>query len=356
MKFAPIIFLLFLTISINSGAQSLPNMIKNGYTKLAGSNFAGAETDFANAIKLNVTVVDVYLEKMKKYSSMNEYQKSTSDMPDGFVYNHDLAIPYYGHGLALEGLSKADEALLDYEKAISIDPKYAEAFCQHGIVLIKKGTKDKGCMDLRKAKSLGNVKAKDLYNQNVCTDVSTVFLNSGNTKMETKDYTGALADYTAAIQLNSDSTEAYIKRAQCHVLMKKYDKAIADYNKALKIKADTIKFLYLRGLAYNTAENYKMAFSDFTSVIKLNPNYYDAYMQRATSCEGIQNFKSAIYDYSEAIRIKPIDGIAYYKRGIANQDAKDNSACKDFKMAAAYGIEDAKQLAIDCSSPAPEKK
>jgi hypothetical protein len=69
----------------------------------------------------------------------------------------------------------------------------------------------------------------------------------------------------------------------------------------------------------------------------------------------MENFRSACYDYSEAIRIKPKDGLAYYKRGLANQDAKDNSACKDFKMAASFGLEDAKSLAESCNPPPPKK-
>jgi tetratricopeptide (TPR) repeat protein len=334
-----------------TNAQSLPEIIKNGEKKLQSGDFAGAETDFSNAIKLNTAVVDTYLDKMKKYGTLNEYQRSTSDMPDGFVYNHDLAVPYYGRGLALKGNGKQEEALADFEKAIAIDPKYGDAFCERGVVLLGKGSKEKGCMDLRKAKTLGSEKAKSLYGENDCSAVSATFVKSGDTKFDAKDYTGALADYTNAIQLNSDSAQAYVKRAKCHMELKKYDKAIGDYNKALKIKADTAQYLYLRGLAYLSANNYKMAFADLSAVVRKDPNHYDAYLQRGAACEGMENYKSAIYDYSECIRIKPKDGLAYYKRGVANQDAKDNSACKDFKMAAALGIEDAKQLAEGCNPP-----
>jgi tetratricopeptide (TPR) repeat protein len=351
MKIKLLLLLPFAGFCVSAMSQSLPEIIKNGNAKLAASDFAGAEQDFANAIKLNAAAVDAYLDKMKKYSTLNEYQRSTSDMPDGFIYNHDMAVPYYGHGQALEGSNKKDEALADYEKAISIDPKFGDALCQKGIILLAKGNKEKGCMDLRKAKGLGSEKAKELYNNNACSSVSTSFIQSGKTKFEAKDYPGALADYTSAIQLNSDSTEAYIRRAEVHVMMKKYDKAITDYNKAMKINPDTVKFLYLRGQAYLASANYKMAFSDLSAVVRKDPNNYDAYMQRGAACEGLENFRSAAYDYSEAIRIKPKDGMAYYKRGIANQDAKDNSACKDFKMAAALGIEDAKALAGGCNPP-----
>lgn len=338
-------------------AQDLPTIIKNGQAKLAASDFAGAETDFASAIRLNDAVTTTYLDKMKKYGSMNEFQRSTSDMPDGFVYNHDLAVPYYGHGMALQGEGKQEEALADFEKAVSIDPKYAEAICERGLALIGKGVKDKGCMDLRKAKTLGNDKAKEMYDKNACSGMSTVFITSGDVKFEAKDYAGAAADYTASIQLNADSVTGYLKRAQCNVFLKKYDKAINDYNKAIRLKPDTVHIIYLRGLAYNAAANYKLAFDDFSRVVRLDPDNYNAYMQRAAACEGMENYKSAVYDYSQAIRIKPKDGIAYYKRGLDNQDAKDNSACKDFRMAVSLGVDDAKALADGCNAAAaPPKK
>ena len=124
-----------------TAAQDLPTIIRNGEAKLAAGNYQGAEQDFATAIRLNEGVTNAYLDKMKKYSSMNEFQKSSSDMPDGFVYNHDLAVPYYGHGVALQNLGRQDEALADLEKAIAIDPKYADAFCARGIAQIAKGAR-----------------------------------------------------------------------------------------------------------------------------------------------------------------------------------------------------------------------
>jgi tetratricopeptide (TPR) repeat protein len=354
MKLHNIISVFFCFITSFLFSQDLPTIIKNGELKLASGNFQGAEEDFSIAIRLNDAVTNVYLDKMQKYSSMNEFQRSSSDMPDGFKYDHNLAVPYYGRGKAFEGLGKQDEALADFEKAVNIDPKYMDAVCDRGIVLIAKGIKDKGCIDLRKAKLMGSARAKELYEKNLCSGMSGSFVEAGDKKFEAKDYAGAIADYTSAIQLNADSISAYIKRAQCHVFLKKYDKAINDYNKAIRIKPDTAQILYLRGIAYIAASNYKAGFDDLSKVVRMDPNHYDAYIQRGMACEGLENFRSACYDYSEAIRIKPKDGLAYYKRGIANQDAKDNSACKDFKMAAALGYEDAKSMAEGCGIP-PKK-
>ncbi|OFY87681.1 MAG: hypothetical protein A3F72_13220 [Bacteroidetes bacterium RIFCSPLOWO2_12_FULL_35_15] len=343
----------FILIIKSLTSQSLPDLIKNGNTKLASADYAGAEIDFAKAIKVNVTVVGTYLDKLKKYNAMNEYQRSTSDMPDGFMYKHDLAVPYYGHGLALAGLGKQNDALADFEKAIAIDISYADAFCERGIIYIKLGEKNKGCIDLLNAKIAGSDKAKSLYEKSACSDVSKAFISSGNTKFDAKDYIGAIADYNYAIQLNSESVDALIKAGECYTMLKKYDKAITNFKKAQKIAPENMEVLYDKGLTYNAMENFKEAFNDLSVVIKKDPNNYEAYMQRGISCEGMQNFNSAVYDYSEAIRIKPKDGMAYYKRGLATQDQKSKTVCKDFKMAAALGIEDAKPLAENCK---PEVK
>lgn len=355
MKMKSVFTLCLLSISVLSFSQSLSVIIQNGLAKIAAGTFDGGEVDFATAIRLNDAATKTYLEKLTKYGTMNEYQRSTSDMPDGFVYDHELAVPYYGHGVCLAALGKQDEALADFDKAVTIDPKYADALCERGIVQIAKGVKDKGCMDLRKAKVLKNEKAKGLYESNACSGMSSTFVTKGDEKLSAKDYAGAILDYTSAIQLNSDSIQPYLKRAECQVALKKYDKAIVDYNKALKIKADTITIVYLRGMAYNAASNWKLAFADFSSVIKLSPNHYDAYMGRGAACEGMENDRSAMYDYTQAIRIKPKDGLAYYKRGLANMDSKDFSHCKDLKTAASLGIEEAKSVADNCGPP-PAKK
>ena len=51
------------------------------------------------------------------------------------------------------------EQLHDFTKAIEIDPKFAEAYCNRGIIKIILGQKNSGCLDLNKAGELGFAKA-----------------------------------------------------------------------------------------------------------------------------------------------------------------------------------------------------
>lgn len=340
------IVLLFNITIVN--AQSVSTYINTGFDKIKINDLENAEINFSSAIKLNESAVNSYLEKMNNYSSMNAFEKATSEMPDGFLYNHEYALPYYGRGVVLENQNKQELALIDYEKAVLIDPQYADAVCQYALMLILKGEKDKGCINLLRAKKLGNEKAEKLYSQNDCKSMGTSFLTSGNVKFENKNYQAAIDDYSSGIKLNNEIEELYIKRAACYKVTKQYEKALSDYNKALKINPDTVKIVFLRGMVYNEMQNFQSAFKDFTTVIKLNPNVYESYIQRGIACEGMQNLISAEYDYSQAIRLKPQEGLPYYKRGIVTQDNKNSKSCKDFKIAASLGYEDAKNLADGC--------
>ncbi len=74
-------------------AQSVDANVKKGFDKIKVTDFTGAERDFSSLIKQNETKVDIYLDQMKKYAAMTAFERATSPMPDGFVYNHEYAIP-----------------------------------------------------------------------------------------------------------------------------------------------------------------------------------------------------------------------------------------------------------------------
>ena len=62
---------------------------------------------------------------------------------------------------------------------------------------------------------------------------------SGRKKLNLEDYKGAIADYTKAIELNSDfNYYNYNLRGAAKVNLKDYDGAIADFNKAIELNSD----------------------------------------------------------------------------------------------------------------------
>jgi tetratricopeptide (TPR) repeat protein len=148
------------------------------------------------------------------------------------------------------------------------------------------------------------------------------------------DKVGAIADYTQAIRLNDQNSDAYYKRANVHYDLGKYQQAIQDYTQAIQADPNNAKAYYNRGLAYSDIADIRSAIKDFAQVIRLNPNDADAYHQRALSYYQLKDYKTAIEDYTQSIRLNPNDANSYTNRGLARSAAGDKQgAMSDFTQA-----------------------
>ena len=207
-------------------------------------------------------------------------------------------------------------------------------------------------------------------------DAADTYINRGLAKSHLQDYTGAIADYNKAIQLNPNYDTAYDKRGNAKAALKDYIGAIEDYNKTIQLNskydiayvnrglvkyylqdyigsiADYSKGILLnpyyalaynnRGLAKYYLQDYRGAISDYSKAIQLNPDYADAYNNRGCANLYFKDYTEAIADYNIAIQLNPDNDKAYYNRGNAKYYLDDkNGACKDWSKAGEFGYSDA---------------
>ncbi|MCC3588562.1 tetratricopeptide repeat protein [Microcoleus sp. PH2017_30_WIL_O_A] len=156
----------------------------------------------------------------------------------------------------------------------------------------------------------------------------------GVAKAQQGDKTGAIADYTQAIALNSSDAETFYKRANARYDMGATEQAIADYTQALKVNPSHTKAIYNRALARRDTGDKRGAVEDFTQVLRLNPNNGDIYYQRGLAYYDLADYRAAIEDYTQAIRLNPNDATAYSNRGLARSANGDKTgAMADFTQA-----------------------
>ena len=65
-----------------------------------------------------------------------------------------------------------------------------------------------------------------------------------------KNYDEAISDYTKCIKYDSSHAEAYYWRGRAYYHLEDYSNAISNYNKAIKIDTDNIYYYYSRGTTY----------------------------------------------------------------------------------------------------------
>jgi tetratricopeptide (TPR) repeat protein len=116
-------------------------------------------------------------------------------------------------------------ALADYNRAIKINPKNANAYYNRGLLKATKLQDDRGALtDYNRA-----IQLKPTY------DVA--YNNRGNLKADKlKDFQGALADYNRAIKLKPRNAEAYYNRGVLkHTFLQDLAGGIADMQQAAKL-------------------------------------------------------------------------------------------------------------------------
>lgn len=110
-------------------------------------------------------------------------------------------------------MHKYREAIVDFSKAISIDP-------------LKGG-------------------ARVNYN------LDQIYFDRARCYQSVADYPHAIADYDTILKLDDDSDEAYLFRGDCKAKLGKWEQALQDYNKCIKSTIDPTKTPYLaRAKAY----------------------------------------------------------------------------------------------------------
>ncbi len=105
------------------------------------------------------------------------------------ISKEDLAITYSNRGIAYNNMGNYDRAIADYDTAIKLNPKFANAYNNRGFAYYRK-----------------------------------------------RQYDRSIADYDNAIKLNPKYARAYGNRGVAYYRKRQYDRAIADFRKAIELR------------------------------------------------------------------------------------------------------------------------
>jgi tetratricopeptide (TPR) repeat protein len=126
------------------------------------------------------------------------------------------------------------------------------------------------------------------------------FYHQGLEKSKQKDYTGAIEDFTRALQLAPYFADAYLRRGLAYYDSGEILQAVSDYTEVLKLNPQSVEAYYCRALARVGLKNLPGALEDVDKAIRLNSNYAPAYSLRGTVRrkqgfiqDEIANFKKA---------------------------------------------------------------
>ena len=163
---------------------------------------------------------------------------------------------------------------------------------------------------------------QNLIKRNI-TSSNKYYFDRGYDKIQSKDYYGAISDYTKAIEINPNDELSYYNRGFAKFSLKDYYGTIDDLTKAIELDPNYADAYFVRGNSKMALEDNYGAISDYTKAIELNPNYAKAYLNRGNSKSSLKDYNGAIIDYTKAIELNPNDAKAYNNRAYTKFKLKD---------------------------------
>lgn len=170
-------------------------------------------------------------------------------------------------------------------------------------------------------------------------------VNQGVARQQIGDLRAAVADYTAAIELDPTFAAAYGNRGTAYELLGDYPAALRDYQTFLRANPNDPRAHFQLGTVLLLMRKLRESIPRFTRAIELHPSYLEAYVNRGNAKLNLRRWKDAIEDLDEAIRIRPQHKTAWLSRGRAKEELKDYpGALADYERAVALDANYAKAV------------
>lgn len=179
---------------------------------------------------------------------------------------NDSASPVEAHfnlGVIALGLGELDEAMSQFQKALTLRPFQAEIIEKIGATLAAQGRTAEAMQRFEQVFKLHCSPAVAAATQN---DLGTLLSRQGK-------YEEAAAHYQAAIRFQSDYPEAYNNLGSALVRMGRYEEAVAPYESALRLSANNAEVHNNYGFALLKLGRIEESIRHLLEALRINPEH-----------------------------------------------------------------------------------
>lgn len=332
---------------------------ESGVAKIDDEKLVEAIPDFDKAIELDPNYLNAFNARAFCYAVLKNYKKAIEDYSKVIEHRPEVAQTYLDRGRTLvfsydpnnpnqEDLKQAIEdlnkviasmpdnyepwwfigaakmrcdgyneyqAISDLSEAIELNPECSGALFDRAGCFYKIRDLASALEDYKAAFKRGSGSAESHLYCGICRE-----------KVE-KDYTGAIEDFTLAIQLRPDYGDAYAIRGDSYIKIARYHHAVKDLTEALKHDLTyPMQAMANRALAKIKLKNYASATEDYTAAIEMAPENAELYSNRGVALIHNGDKKAAMADFDKAIQLAPETARPYMLRGMLKNTLKNYPA------------------------------
>lgn len=175
----------------------------------------------------------------------------------------------------------------------------------------------------------------DIRRETVFVSRAAAYLGLGD---ETQDngsfyYRKAIVDCEAALEIEPELSDAHLQKGIALRMLGQFNESLASYTAALEIAPTNWQSLLRRGIVYYRLGDFDLAMSDFQTCKRFSNPTPALYFWTGLAHVKQDRPQDAIQEYALAIRSDPFFTLAYFNRGLAYlKIGRFNRAAEDFNQ------------------------
>ncbi len=266
-----------ITAPISPGSSGSPVVNMRGQV-IGVATLQAAEGQSLNFAVPSERIAQLKSGELQTFSSLNTQTQKNK---------RAAAQSLYSQGLGIVSRDEYSKALIYFEKAVEIDPNYAEAWYQAGFCY---GMLGRHTDALKASKQAARIRP----------DWEETFVNIGASSFALGQYKDAVEAYRQATKLDAGNIDAQYALGLSFNKLGRTDEEILAYKRALALKPDFVNALELLGTAYFKQKKYADSVAAFEQLKTYKPdaktyNYLgESYFEVGKTEESVEAFNNAV--------------------------------------------------------------
>jgi superkiller protein 3 len=265
------------------------------------------------------------------------------------IEERDLANQHLDRCISFSMCGKIDQAIAEAEKALEIDPEFAQAYNKLGDFYMKKGWIQKAADSFKKSIEFNP------ENENSHFDLGCAQAHLG-------DYSSALETLKKALQLNPQHTEVYAHIGLIYLKSGQVEDAVNFLDRAAKNNSDNLMANYhlaialkLSGRDSESVNYFNKVIERYRQLVNFKSKFAEGYYYIGRSYFYMGNVAEAIKNLQNAVEFDTEEVDYHYSFGMLYSDADAFFALAEAQKEAGM-IEDAKTNLNEALKLAPDNE
>jgi tetratricopeptide (TPR) repeat protein len=232
-------------------------------------------------------------------------------------------------GVSLSALKRHKEAIISYDRALQIDPRYTFAWIGKGVALDELAN---------------HAEAIDCYDKALAIDPrdDTTWSNKGIVLKNIGRFQEAIDCYEKALAIDPQNMRAWSNKAGVLRALDRYEEAIICHEKALAIDSRFVNAWTGKANALCELGRHKEAVSCYDHALAINPRDAETWTRKGTVLHALGLHTEEISCFNKAIEVDPEFAIAWALKGaMLDELGKSEEALGYFNKALALDPQNA---------------